>query len=447
MSGHTIMMGKFGKGLGIIALLLQCNFIFAKELIYLPGGQNSDQLNNEPYQPITADSSLDLRSKLSQYSKSAISGTLNPAIFNQDTTELMIGLPDNTALRVKQKTFSNPGQNHSKWIGAASDDPNSSVLITTYKGITVGRITKAGRVYELKPGISQTYILEELDTQAFPQCGNDAQQLISSKAAIDNPSDSNAAAFAGAPVVIDLLAVYTVAARNRFGGDTGIRAHIQAAVDNANLAFADSAMDITFQLIHTALVNRIENTSSSDLIWVRDDPGVKNLRNQVGADMVSLITDSNYCGRGYVQTNPGPSFQSFAVQVTDVDCAVGNLTFAHEHGHNMGMEHDPANGASPANASFPYSFGHFVNGVYRTVMSYSDPCANGCTRVPHFSNPDILHAGNATGIANQRDNARTGRFTAPIIAAFRTSGTPPGSDDDDILLFLPAILSGAKKAN
>ncbi|MFV2073696.1 MAG: 3-coathanger stack domain-containing protein, partial [Thermoanaerobaculales bacterium] len=53
------------------------------------------------------------------------------------------------------------------------------------------------------------------------------------------------------------------------------------------------------------------------------------------------------------------------------------------------------------------------------VMSYSNQCPDGCTRVPHFSNPDVLHAGVATGIADQRDNHRTADLTAPIVANFR----------------------------
>jgi hypothetical protein len=85
----------------------------------------------------------------------------------------------------------------------------------------------------------------------------------------------------------------------------------------------------------------------------------------------------------------------------------------------MGFEHDPANGTSPSNASYPYAFGHYVDGSYRTVMSYSRPCGSGCTRVAHHSNPDILNAGVPTGIAEQRDNARAGDQTAPIVANFR----------------------------
>jgi hypothetical protein len=88
----------------------------------------------------------------------------------------------------------------------------------------------------------------------------------------------------------------------------------------------------------------------------------------------------------------------------------------------MGFEHDPANGATPATASRPWSFGHYVDGQgsqsFRTVMSYACP-AGGCTRRAYFSNPLVTFNGFATGVADQRDNARTGDEVADVVANFR----------------------------
>lgn len=88
------------------------------------------------------------------------------------------------------------------------------------------------------------------------------------------------------------------------------------------------------------------------------------------------------------------------------------------------MEHNPENsivGSTPSAASYPWSFGHWVNGQFRTVMSY-DGCSAGCPRILHFSNPEIAVNGFATGIADRRDNALTGDLTAPIVAGFRSGG-------------------------
>ncbi|OOZ44761.1 hypothetical protein [Solemya velum gill symbiont] len=64
-------------------------------------------------------------------------------------------------------------------------------------------------------------------------------------------------------------------------------------------------------------------------------------------------------------------------------------------------------------------------------MSYSNQCAINCPRTGHFSNPDIYLAGVPTGDVADKDNARTGDNTAPIVAAFRpTAGSePPYSND------------------
>jgi hypothetical protein len=175
-------------------------------------------------------------------------------------------------------------------------------------------------------------------------------------------------------------------------------------------------------MVYTGLAAHNDTGSSSaDLTWLRSDTQVADLRDHYGADLVSLLANDGggFCGIGYVMRNVDPSFASSAFQVTARGCAVGNLSYAHEHGHNMGMEHDPANGTEPGNASYPSSFGHYVDGSYRTVMSYSNQCNSGCTRVAHFSNPDVTHNGVATGIEDERENYQTANLVASTVANFR----------------------------
>ena len=115
------------------------------------------------------------------------------------------------------------------------------------------------------------------------------------------------------------------------------------------------------------------------------------------------------------------AFGANAFQITARSCVVGNLTYPHEHGHNLGMQHNPQNGAPVSQAVYPWSYGHYHNGVYRTVMSYSNPCTSGCTRHPYMSNPAVTFMGLPTGIADQRDNHRTGNLIAPIAANWKTN--------------------------
>ncbi len=252
--------------------------------------------------------------------------------------------------------------------------------------------------------------------QFVPNAGQDPS-TATSEPLTANAADPNAE--------MHLLSLYTPQARDAQGGAPQIEALIQAAVDNANTSFINSNMTGRYVLVHAALANRNDSGNlSSDLNWLASDPDAAQLRDDQGADMVSLIVNSGGCGIGYVQRNPGPSFASAAFQVTVRSCAVGNLTFAHEHGHNLGFEHDLANGPLPSQASYPWSFGAFINSnLARTVMAYPNPCGS-CPRVMHHSNPDVTYLGFPTGVENVEDNARTGDITALIAHDFRPDATP-----------------------
>jgi len=122
-------------------------------------------------------------------------------------------------------------------------------------------------------------------------------------------------------------------------------------------------------------------------------------------------------------TSVSPNFASSAFQVTARTCAVGNLTYAHEHGHNMGMAHNPENGGA---AAHPFAYGHWNNSAatqderFRTVLSYSNPCTTAnCIRRPYFSNPQVQYMGQPTGIADQRDNARNMELVTDTVANWR----------------------------
>jgi hypothetical protein len=378
---------------------------------------------------------------------SAQVGDIDEPVLTAGPADLTIAVPGKLDLAFDREGHERRGARSMVWSGRGQLD-RGNVTLTLHEGLLYGRIESDSDVYAIRPGPNGRTLVEKINADSFaPEWGHDAATHGHEKVPPPTGGDTlqqgsstapNATAADGT-VQIVLMSVYTPQARSAAGGTTQIQAQIQAAVDQANTAFVNSNMLARYFLAHTEEVAYNDSGNiETDLNWVTSNSAVASLRNTYSADMVSMITNNGggYCGIGWVQRNPGSSFAGYAFQVTWLAC-LSNSTLAHEHGHNMGMEHDPASaGVSPSGASYPWSFGHYVNGAFRTVMSYN-VCSISCPRVLHFSNPDVLYNGIPTGILDQRDNAQTGDSTAPIVANFRAGGgsgtnNPPAFTSDPI---------------
>ena len=289
------------------------------------------------------------------------------------------------------------------------------VVLTFNKGSVSGLIYSPDAVYEIAPKGDKN-ILIELDQSLFPPCAGEIEgekamsQSVTVPAGLYESGDR-----------IDVLVFYTAAVRTSAGGDTQAQTIAQQAIAATNTAYINSKIRQRVRLVGAELTALNETgTFGTELSNLRSDASANSRRDQLKADLVDMLTNSTAaCGIGYLMGSlPGNANNGFTV--TARTCAVGNLSFAHELGHNMGSQHNPENGSGP---TFPYAFGHYVNGSFRTVMSYADPCTSGCTRVAHFSNPVINYNGLATGIDNARDNARSINNTADSIANYRYSGS------------------------
>jgi len=357
--------------------------------------------------------------RLAVTEQAGITADVDVSLLQKQEPSFIVELPGGQTLTAVFKSLRANQQKGYSWQGFVKGDTSQTITLSVYEDAIAGSIHSQQAVYEIQPLGQFRVRVVELNSAEFPECSG-AQSV---------PNQDNLY-FLESPLknkraneVVDVIVVYTPQARIGAGGHNAIKATAQAAVDAMNSSIDNSLVDTEIVLLYSGEVNYNETTDGSqDLAWAQSSSEVRNLLDTYGADMVSLLVDemSNGCGIGYVMRNPSPGFRNYAVQVTDKDCAVGNLSFAHEFGHNMGLEHDPANGPSPGNASYPWSFGHFHNNSYRTVMSYSNQCTSGCSRRQYFSNPSVSYLGLATGIDNMRDNARTLDLTSPVTAAFRT---------------------------
>jgi hypothetical protein len=225
-----------------------------------------------------------------------------------------------------------------------------------------------------------------------------------------------------------VLGLYTENAREQAGGPTAIEAKLQSALDIANTSLIDSESRLRYRLVHMDLFEHNDTQrADDDLANLMASNRVATLRDNFGADLVGLMVAilPGFCGKASdVLTSPKGD-PNVAYQVTKANCALGNHAFAHELGHLVGMNHELERGLPPAHALYPWAFAHYDSFVgFQTVMATIFPCPS-CTVIHHFSNPDVDYVSVPTGIAGERDNARTADLIAPFIASYRTAPSMP----------------------
>ncbi len=237
-----------------------------------------------------------------------------------------------------------------------------------------------------------------------------------------------------ASVVIDVLIVYTAAAERAIGGAAAMDSHLSLAIAQTNQAYALSGAKQQLRLVHSQEVNYAETGDLNIDLGVLRTNGdttldeVHFLRDAYGADIVSLWVEDggSGCGLGLQMSTVGAYFAGSAFNVVARRCAVGNYTFAHELGHNMGLRHDPFVDQDAT----PYAFGHgFVDvaNKFRTIMAYEDACiaANTyCTRIGQFSSAIAKYGQFATGNVAVANAAAALNATRPTVAAFKTAIDP-----------------------
>lgn len=328
------------------------------------------------------------------------------------------------------------------WVGEGDD---YTLRVTFRSGAVAGILEGPEGRFEI-----QTDRTLELNRGAFPaddSGGNDAPGPdLEALSHVAEGSGVPKVSRASGPDDIDILVVYTEEARVAAGGpagqcvlaqhSAGIRAIIDQAIVDTNIAFANSLSTTRLGNVHVMRVmgfpppngNPVDARNNALL-----SAGIAAARNRFHADVVSVVTDGfatlGACGIAVVQrpgcTIPmatpgcdvGPAFNAFAYNVVAQNCALATDAFAHELGHNLGGEHNPENGPAPGQASFGFSFGHFLNGAFETVMSVRRPI--GTPQILNFSNPAVAFGANPTGIVGQRHVSLTIENLYPAFRQFR----------------------------
>ncbi len=345
-----------------------------------------------------------------------------------DAPALSMNLFDNTEIAVTKTKVERPRADRLVWHGRGDD--GSQVALSVVKGALAGTVYRFGQTFDIVSDRNGLYRVSELDAAAFPTDDPEFDAVPDAPGAASGASVTPTVSADGVPQ-IDVMVVWTPAARNAVGGtQAAIESLVQSAVANANLAYTNSGVNARLRLVHAEEVAFTETGISADLTSLSNAGDgaldrVQALRDQYGADVVTMLGNgyaaAGACGSGYIMGTPATAFAPWAFNIVDQSCAAGYLSYAHEVGHNEGLQHDPANASvTPA---YPYAYGYQdPSGAFRTVMSYGS-----AQRVPFFSNPAVLYNGLPTGKTTQ-NNAAALNLTAPIVTQFRPAadGTVSG---------------------
>ena len=224
-------------------------------------------------------------------------------------------------------------------------------------------------------------------------------------------------------VVIDLLIVFTAAARQWALFSVSIPTIDEVIAQAMNLsqtALDNSNTRVILRLVDAVEIDYDETTdgvssgdrlrrltasptflpsSWSDAAGYMDE--VHDLRDQTGADIVSLLADVDDTGGiAWVVTDPNGE-ERLAFNLNRVQQVATGFTMVHEIGHNLGNFHSRTQSVQTApgrGGLHHYSVGYQTyNDSLHSVMAYS---ASGLSQAPVFSGPDVFW----NNVAMGRDN-------------------------------------------
>jgi len=357
-------------------------------------------------------------------------------------------LPSAEPLRLTfERTETHPGGNWT-WIGRGPR--GESAVITFGPTATFGLIPRQrGTPLRLTTEQGRTWMVDVAVALAphRPEASSDT-------IGIPTPATQATRQFGGAPIalstpaVVDVMVAYTLGFAGLHGGSRNAVTRIWYLADLANQSYANS------QVPHRIRVARIQPTLLPDnganpdmLNYLAFGNGQASVllpeRNQFGADLVILMRrssqDHQNCGAGFIMgygvtgivPGPGGYSQQLGYSVAD-DGNCLEITFAHELGHNMGLQHDRVTASQTGVLEYgatPASFGYrntFSDGGFHTVMAYPTGVQQS---VLGFSNPNTWCTFSPCGTPYD-NNAEALNWTMPVVATFRNRRPPARTDFD-----------------
>jgi hypothetical protein len=266
---------------------------------------------------------------------------------------------------------------------------------------------------------------------------------------------------------IDLLVLQTPTYQARVGSATAVSEPARL-IELANSYFQNSDMPIQYQLVGVRgyFGTTEREPMDGNLKFMREDPVLAALRDELSADMVLLLRTADFggaanCGMARPFNNGITEFppahvdserDAYAVvagaaSVDGINCPDVEHLVAHELGHVLGGGHQDMGGPTawrPYAHAWPCGIALDVGPDHASVPSYTVMFANtgvtgdiqwsvvGNPRADLFSSPDLsldgIPCGQMQTPDSGADNARAMTEAAPYVSAYRTAGARRAGD-------------------
>lgn len=353
--------------------------------------------------------------------------------------KLSFTLPDGTVhLCILDTTFINRSGSRS-WQGYVEGVPNSAVSLVVKDDTLTGNITLSNSYFSIRYNGSGSHRLTRINGE---EPGNhlDPEPVFLPTLLAPVTVNDSSSTYPDAPVIIDVMVVYTKDARIAEGGTTPIETIIDLGIQETNTSYANSGISQRLNLVHTA---EVIYTQAGDIVTDRNrlqDPNdgymdeVHMWRDLYQADLVALLTtdyDPTMYGVAYGMTRPTANFApfGFCVVVSQYAAEPTFWTLGHELGHLMGAWHEWWYYDSvPVAGPYSYNYAYVdTDNLWKTLMSHGGECfpltGFPCTRILYWSNPDLnfngAPMGKPEGYLEAADHRKTLNNTAHTVASFR----------------------------
>ncbi|WP_368562561.1 FG-GAP-like repeat-containing protein [Pseudoxanthomonas sp. UTMC 1351] len=385
------------------------------------------------------------------------------------TGEMSMPMPDGSQVKLKYERHDESPDGNWTWIGrVVGGDPQQEAIVTFGEKAVFASIpqangapplsiqTRNGALFAVQTDPSKVKSPNKGHNDMLVPAALAVREAAAAQVQTNAQVSQNAIAQNAPPTTantVDVAIGYTAGYRAVYGSQSATTTRLIFLIQVGNQAYSNSSINGYLRLVsatevaytdgnanQTALHELTGSNGTSNVAIPASLTPLRTARDQNGADIAILVRDFQQpehqgCGIAWLigadQREIVPSDAQWAYAVVsdgDDTGSDGNSyycapeTLVHEASHLMGSAHDVANSPN-ASGRYPYSYGYkTTNGNFFTVMAYGDE-----NQTPYrvFSNPNLTTCGgNACGVANQADNARSLNQTIPVVTQFRAAVVP-----------------------